>query len=210
MWHAKVVRAVAVMAFPLAALGQASNEELRAELLEMGKLDQGVRERIVGLLRDAGPNSLSSDEFRAPAQEQQQVDEKNFLRLEEIVRQHGWPSTGLVGEEANGVAWLLLQHANIDRQKQYLALLRQTATGIKERASVAMLEDEIALAEGGKQIYGTEITLGNGKAAVAPIVDPAQIDARRAAVGLPPMGEYLRRAESELGMPVDRSALSAE
>jgi hypothetical protein len=175
------------MAFPLAALGQASNEELRAELLEMGKLDQGVRERIMVLLRDAGPDALSSDELRALAQEQQQVDEKNFLRLEEIVREHGWPNAELVGEEANGVAWLLLQHANIDRQKRYLALLRPTVAGIKERASVAMLEDEIALAEDGKQIYG-----------------------RRAAVGLPPMEEYLRQAESELGMPVDRSALSVE
>jgi hypothetical protein len=198
------------MAFPLMALGQASNEELRAELLEMGKLDQGVRERIMVLLRDAGPDALSSDELRALAQEQQQVDEKNFLRLEEIVREHGWPNAELVGEEANGVAWLLLQHANIDRQKRYLALLRPTVAGIKERASVAMLEDEIALAEDGKQIYGTEITLANGKAAVAPVADPAQIDARRAAVGLPPMEEYLRQAESELGMPVDRSALSVE
>ena len=146
----------------------------------MGKLDQGVRERIMVLLRDAGPDALSSDELRALAQEQQQVDEKNFLRLEEIIREHGWPNAELVGEEANGVAWLLLQHANIE------------------------------LAEDGKQIYGTEITLANGKAAVAPVADPAQIDARRAAVGLPPMEEYLRQAESELGMPVDRIGLSVE
>jgi hypothetical protein len=75
---------------------------------------------------------------------------------------------------------------------------------------LALIEDEIALTAEGKQIYGTEITLTEGKARLAPVADPAQIDERRTAVGLPPIEEYLRQAEAELGMPVDRSALSIE
>jgi uncharacterized protein involved in exopolysaccharide biosynthesis len=103
----------------------------------------------------------------------------------------------------------VLSLANLDRQKRYLALLRQAVSVDGVRASsLAALEDEIALAEDGKQIYGTEIAIIDGRAVIPSVVDPARLDERRAFVGLPPMSEYLRHAESELGMPVDRSALN--
>jgi hypothetical protein len=73
---------------------------------------------------------------------------------------------------------------------------------------LAALEDEVALAEQGTQIYGTEISITGGRAVIPPVVDPARLDERRASVGLPPMSEYIRHVESELGMSVDQSALN--
>jgi hypothetical protein len=86
--------------------------------------------------------------------------------------------------------------------------LRQAGfEGDAKAYDLAMLEDEVALAENRKHIYGTEISITVVQAMVAPMVDPRGLDERRAAVGLPPIDEYLRKAEAELGMPVDRRAI---
>jgi hypothetical protein len=187
------------------------NDDLRTELLEMGRVDQDVRFRFMGRLNESGPVFLNSDEFRELVAEQDEIDEANFLRLEEIVDEHGWPNIALVGEEANGAAWLILQHADIERQKQYLPILRaEVSRSGALAANLAMLEDEIALADTGEQIYGTEIKMLNDDVFIAPVIDPAKLDERRASVGLPPMEEYLKQAEAEIGRPIDRGNLAAE
>lgn len=187
------------------------NEELRAELLEMGRIDQDVRSRFMDRLNESGPAFLTSDEFRDLVDEQAVVDEANFVRLEEIVDDHGWPSVQLVGEEANGAAWLILQHADIERQRRYLPFLRDAVGRNAALASnLAMLEDEIALVDTGEQIYGTEIKMVDDEVFVAPVGDPARLDERRASVGLPPMEEYLKEAEAEIGRPIDRGNLAPD
>jgi hypothetical protein len=58
-----------------------------------------------------------------------------------------------------------------------------------------MLEDRILMKEGRKQIYGTQVYSGpetGGKLQLYPIEDEAHVDERRAAVGMPPLAEYLR------------------
>jgi hypothetical protein len=187
------------------------NEELRIELLEMGRIDQDVRFRFMDRLNESGPSFLNSDEFRNIVEEQDEIDEANFLRLAEIVDEHGWPSIALVGEEANGAAWLILQHADLEQQKQYLPILREeVARNAALASNLAMLEDEIALADTGEQIYGTEIKLVDDNVIVAPVIDPARLDERRVSVGLPPMEEYLEEAEAEIGRPIDRSNLALD
>ena len=187
--------------------GQDRDTNLQAELLEMGRLDQDVRFRIMAMIQ-SDPATVSEEEFRALMGEQTTVDEANLVRLEEIVREYGWPSTELVGKEANGAAWVILQHADIAVQRRYLPLLREATKENRALASnLAMLEDEIALVDSGQQIYGTEIKMVDDIVFVAPVVDPEQLDERRAAVGLPPMEDYLKEAEAEIGRPIDRSNL---
>ena len=76
---------------------------------------------------------------------------------------------------------------------------------------LAMLEDRVRTGDGKKQLYGTQVNVGpDGKPRVSPIEDPKNLDARRAAVGLPPIGVYLDRMQSEFGQEIDRSALTIE
>jgi hypothetical protein len=108
---------------------------------------------------------------------------------------------------------LILQHADTARQERYLPLVREAVKdGHAEALSLAELEDEISVANTGSQLYGTEISLDlvTGVAKLVPVIDPEGLDARRAEMGLPPIDEYLRQAEAELGIPVDRSALASE
>ena len=66
-------------------------------------------------------------------------------------------------------------------------------------SDVAYLTDRVLLAEGKKQVYGTQFTLTNGKCQPRPLEDEAHVDQRRQEVGLPPLAAYLKEAESFYG-----------
>jgi hypothetical protein len=57
-----------------------------------------------------------------------------------------------------------------------------------------MLEDRLALRQGKKQIYGSQLARDNstGKYYVYNLEDPENVDKRRAGVGMPPLSEYLK------------------
>lgn len=204
----------AVLLLMLSACRAAGTDApLRAELLEMVRADQEVRERLNALVSAGGSDALSTQEAKKLFEEMTAVDERNRTRLDEMVSQHGWPGASSVGAEAASAASLILQHADTARQERYLPLVREAVKdGRAEALSLAELEDEISVANTGSQLYGTEISfdLATGVAKLVPVIDPERLDARRAEIGLPPIDEYLRQAEAELGKPVDRSALAPE
>src|SRR5262245_52143073 len=110
----------------LSACGAAGPDaELRAELLQMVRADQEVRERLNAIVSAGGSEALSTEEGRKLLEEMTTVDEQNRTRLDEIISQHGWPGASSVGTEAASAASLILQHADIGRQERYLPLLRQ-------------------------------------------------------------------------------------
>jgi hypothetical protein len=55
------------------------------------------------------------------------------------------------------------------------------------------------LAEGKKQLYGTQFVPVDGRLQPRPLEDEANVDRRRVAVGLPPLAEYIREAEKYYG-----------
>ena len=59
-------------------------------------------------------------------------------------------------------------------------------------ADLALLEDRVALREGRKQIYGSQVHGSpDGKNWISPLEDPDNVDKRRAEVGLGPLAEYV-------------------
>jgi hypothetical protein len=195
---------------------QAIDTDLRAELLEMGRADQEVRARFMAVV-DLGDieSALETDEAREIWAEMAAVDERNQSRLDEIVSQYGWPSDELVGADAASAALLIIEHSGLETKERYLPILREAVdAGRAESSLLAQLEDEVSVRTTGYQIYGTEISLDTGVPVLVPIADVEGLDARRAAMGLPPMDEYLREADgeavAEFGVEIDRSALQAE
>jgi hypothetical protein len=73
--------------------------------------------------------------------------------------------------------------------KRCLDLMKAAPKGEVEPKHVAQLTDRILVKEKKKQIYGTEL---NGKFVPEPIEDEANVDKRRAEVGLMPLAEYLK------------------
>lgn len=58
-----------------------------------------------------------------------------------------------------------------------------------------MLEDRVAMREGRRQIYGSQILINptTQQHYVAPLDDPDNVDKRRAEVGLEPLADYVKK-----------------
>ena len=150
----------------------------RAELLAMKDADQRHR----GL--KAGVDPLK----------QEAADEKNLRLLERIVSELGWPERTSFGEKAASAAFLVLQHSDLVFQKKYLPLARAAALrGEMRLSSLALLEDRVRVSDGGKQLFGSQLTTNvAGEWEPLPIEDEHQVSARRAAAGMEPLSDYLR------------------
>lgn len=206
----RLLEASLVIGILLAACsGTASNTELRDELLEMGRIDQEAGRRALALMQDL-PDS--TEEFMSAVEEQDEVYAENFSKLEMIIAEHGWPGRQLVGEQASGAALIVLQHADVQHQKEYLRLLRgAVADGDIDPIHLARLEDGIRQGEGRNQIYGTRVVSNSeGHPTLYPIQDPDNLDERREAAGLPPIEEQLKQMEAEIGMSIDRGNLTLD
>ena len=126
------------------------------------------------------------------------IDVANTQRMKEIIEQMGWPTRSKVGSHASEMAWLLVQHADLDRafQKMCLDLMKEQAAGEVSPGNIAYLEDRVRLAEGRPQLYGTQFFADEaGNFGPRPIEDPDHVDERREAVGLQPLSEYTRKME---------------
>jgi len=121
-------------------------------------------------------------------------DEANKEKVTRIFDQYGWLSKEEVGEQGNETLFLVIQHADLATQLHYLPLLRDAVKhGKAQPASLALLEDRLALKHGKKQIYGSQIIRNSrtGKYYLQPLQDPQNVDKRRAEVGLSPIKEYV-------------------
>ena len=189
-----------------------STESIRDELIQMAAIDQEFRSRLAPMLSTVDFSAPPTEEFLALVREQNEIDRRNTLRLRDIVDAYGWPKKSEVGEEASKAAQLLVQHSAFEHQKYLLPSIKEAVwEGEADASSMAMLEDDILVAEGNDQIYGTEITNSPDYGLMLyPVQDPENINARRHAVGLPTIEEYISHAESELGSEINVSTLNSE
>ena len=166
-----------------------ANPALRKELLHRVEKDQKIRDEWVKKGVKRVDKSLSA---RMNA-----IDSANTARMKEIVRQYGWPGPELVGQDGTDAAFLLVQHADHEFQKEMLPFVKKEyQAGKLQGQFYALLLDRVLVREGKPQIYGTQaksFDKWKGKEPVLqPIEDEAGVDQRRAAVGLPPLSEYLQ------------------
>jgi hypothetical protein len=162
-------------------------KKLEAVLDTLLKNDQGNRMKVEETQRKYGNDSK---EMEALWQTINYNDSLDMVKVAGILDKYGWPDEDVAGSEA---VFLVIQHADLDMQQKYLPVVR---AAVKEHkvgtGDLAMLEDRIALREGHKQIYGTQIGMGaDGSAWVSPLDDPDNVDKRRKEAGLGTMAENL-------------------
>jgi hypothetical protein len=110
-----------------------------------------------------------------------------------------------VGKDGVEAAWLILQHSPDNAwQEQMLPVLeRAAAAGEMSRTEVTLLTDRVLVHRGKPQRYGNSFSFKDGRLVADPIEDIGGLDARRAALGLPTMGEYVRHLAELYKMPVE-------
>jgi len=168
----------------LASIPNVSNPKLSLELYYINVADQKVRG--YGL--------------KFPDLSLKNTDSLNLIRVEQIIKEYGWPTYSMIGKVAADAAFLIIQHSNIQIQKKYLDQLLDVAKK-KEASSesVALLQDRIMSNEFHYQIYGTQVfqtkdpaTGKLSKYTYFPIKDEENVDKRRKEMGLIPLKDYFK------------------
>lgn len=182
-------------------IAEGRNPMLERELKQIFVDDQRPRLQIDTIGKQYGFKSAQAQ----PIWEQmRQVDSLNLPKIELIISQYGYPGKSLVGEKQNETAWLVIQHAPLAVQEKYLPMLQQAAAnGQLSKASVALTVDRIRVNKGQKQLYGSQVKNdANGKpAGFWAIEDEANVNKRRAEVGLPPLETYAKYYGFEYKLP---------
>ena len=129
----------------------------------------------------------------------QKIYEKNHVINEKKVRSildtFGWPSKEISGERGNLTLCNVLQHSENAVRIHYLPMMRQAVKDKKlEVRFLVRAEDRIATELGELQIYGGQMKYYKETKSfnVWPVFDPANIDKRRAAIGLEPIATFLK------------------
>jgi hypothetical protein len=180
----------------------AKHPDLRSELLRRVKIDQGARLALIEFTKQHGPDPASKKaEYEKLRHAVELADRENTARLAEVIAKSGWPTVTQVGADGAHAAWLLVQHAdaNAKFQRQCLDLMTKVPKAEVSQTDVAYLTDRVLLAEGKKQMYGTQFTSVGGKWEPRPLEDPTKVDERRKAVGLPPLADYVKQLEEMYG-----------
>jgi hypothetical protein len=177
------------------------NRPLANQLDSIYVEDQKYRQMIVNL---ESKFSYDSREMKDLWKTIREKDSINLIKVTGILDKYGWLGADVVGQQGSAALFLVIQHADQKTQEKYLPLMREAAkNGKANPANLALLEDRVALAQGKKQIYGSQVHRDNktGKYTIPPIEDEANVNVRRASVGLGPLEEYLKNWNIEYKLP---------
>jgi hypothetical protein len=179
------------------------NEPLAVELIALRERDLTMRAEL------ASDGSL----FDGYHPRMEVVHRANAARLREIIAEHGWPGTPLVGARGAEAAFLIAQHAIgeppfMRRCRELLAAA--VAAGVAPAWQLAYLDDRINVFEDRPQRYGTQLRPGvDGRLEPCPLAEPERVEQLRRDVGLPPLTEILAKAQPDPPRPGDQATKDA-
>ena len=135
-----------------------------------------------------------SEEIKAHWKLINEKDSINLIEIKKILDERGWLGKEIIGGQGNGTLFLVIQHSDLETQLKYLPMMREAVKkGNANASSLALLEDRVALRQGNRQIYGSQIgrDTETGEYFVSPLIDPENVDKRRAEVGLGTLADYV-------------------
>jgi uncharacterized protein DUF6624 len=164
-----------------------TNLALRKELLVRDEEDQRIRNEMI----KSGVDHPS----KAILARMDEIGLRNTERMKTIIKQYGWPGPELVGWDGTEAAFILIQHADHSFQKELLPLMqKEFKAGILSGPNYALFIDRVLVEDGRPQIYGLRAKpfdqWVSGQPVLYPIEDEANVDKRRAEVGLSSLAEY--------------------
>tara|TARA_R110002012_G_scaffold190568_1_gene358137 strand:- start:24 stop:620 length:597 start_codon:yes stop_codon:yes gene_type:complete len=171
------------------------NLPLQKELIEMEIEDQHIRNKIGEAGWQNPPKAL--------LEQMMKIDESNTGKLKAIIKKHHWLTRDLVGVKGVGAAFLVIQHSpDVAFKVKMLPYLKQSylnGEGVSGQ-QVALLTDRALIAQGKKQIYGTQADVSEGKVVFSPIEDETNVDIRREEMNMPSLDFYLKIMEKMYGI----------
>ncbi len=167
------------------------SDSLAQQLNAIDELDQRYRNQMEEVRMKYGGGTK---EMKTLFTLMNEADSVNLVKVKAIIDKYGWLGADVIGDQGNTTLFMVIQHSDVKTQEDYLPLMRQAvANGKAKASSLALLEDRVAMFEGKKQIYGSQLRwdMKNNTYLIAPMDDPDNVDKRRASVGLGSLAEYL-------------------
>ena len=168
------------------------NKPLVAMLDSIYVEDQKYRQQIDGIEKKYGWESKEMKDHWKIINEKDSI---NLIKVKFILDKYGWLGADVVGGQGNSTLFLVIQHSDQATQEKYLPMMREAVkNGKAQGSSLALLEDRVALGQGKRQIYGSQIGRDPKTQIyyVSPLEDPDNVDKRRAEVGLLSLSEYVK------------------
>jgi hypothetical protein len=133
----------------------------------------------------------------------------NCAWLKQFVDRFGYPGYKKLGENYSASFNEMIFNCNNDigLQEKVFTLFKNESnldTSLRSEKnylrSLGFFSDKLQIAKGKKQIYGTQLQVNEktGLFEAQPLEDPAGLNARRAAMKLEPMEEYLKNSNAAL------------
>lgn len=185
------------------------NKPLVAQLDSIYTEDQNYRLQIDQIEKKYG---WESNEMKAHWKIINEKDSINLIKVKSLLDKYGWLGEDVVGRQGNSTLFLVIQHSDQKTQEKYLPMMREAVkNGKATGSSLALLEDRVALGQGKKQIYGSQIGRDNETKLyyVSPLEDPDNVDKRRSEVGLLPLAEYVSHWQIKWNVEQYKKDLSA-
>ena len=154
--------------------------------------DQGYRRQIGEIEEKFG---RESNEMKAHWKLINEIDSINLIKIKKILEERGWLGSKTIGNQGNSTLFLVIQHSDLETQLKYLPMIREAVKlGNARASSLALLEDRVALRQGKRQIYGSQIGRDQetGKYYVSPLIEPEKVNERRKEVGLGIIEDYIK------------------
>ena len=171
------------------------DKPLKRGLLKIWNEDQDIRQEWTEAWNKFGGGSPSVDSI---IKRMRYTDSIHLVFITKILDEKGWVGKDKIGGLANNTFFVIIQHSDLKTQQKYLPMMRTAVKeGKTEARWLALLEDRVALGEGRKQIYVSQIYFNKktNKSYVAPLDDPDNVDKRRKEVGLDPLSHYLKQMD---------------
>jgi hypothetical protein len=151
---------------------------------------------------------LMNNGFKRDSPEMQQnfkngveADSLNMIILKKLFLQYGFLGIEEVGKQGSGNFWLMMQHCDRDPKFQEEVLSEMKKHIERKNANpsnYAYLIDRVNVNTNKIQVYGTQMTLNKDKTSYEPkpVIDPENLNKRRAEVGLGTIEEYIETMNS--------------
>jgi VWFA-related protein len=164
---------------------------------QLTKLDDKTRARI----QNNVANNKSSETILKTLRAER---EANTAELCSIIKQYGWPTRDLVGDDGAQSMFFVLRNSATDQLQRDLlpVIIAAVKKGEISKSSFATYIDRLRINVGLKQIFGTQATIRDSFLVLYPITDEQHIDARRKQYELPPLKIYLRGLEQLYRLPL--------
>ncbi len=171
---------------------ETSDNPVTQTLLNMRQKEQALQAKINEISDKFGDEQAL---FELDEQQQKMYVE-HMAKLEEVMGSAGWISSKKYGKTACEQALTIMKNAPGERLENHLDVVLKAAENDEANPEeVAYIHDKVLMHQGKKQLYGTQIAFNEKKGIndVYPIEDEANVDTRRAKVGLEPLADALKK-----------------